>query len=309
MSAMHGQCLLQAPRPCCTIAYTENDWTAILVLFLISFHSQGSKTNPAGLPWVIQDPCPILGCCSIAKFPHRTLCALPSSLVFKFWWRFTCLGLFAFKISSKTVSTLLSEMFLMWKHCQQTPRREHLLAAVRKQVWKCSCRREDGALWAFCCCGCLLLSETSTNSSQEPWLLVLTCNPMLFLRSCFILCVGKGAVNLALPSKIQKFRCHQNLSCPAAFMVCRLPQDAQPECPGKTSAGPKPWFLFGSEKFASIWIVFQAELAIAFGLRGCWFFQHVYKEFYISSKVLCELGVPFLLDLQISCLELMLLYM
>lgn len=74
------------------------------------------------------------------------------------------------------------------------------------------------------------------------------------------------------------------------------PQDARPVCPGKTSAGPNPWFLLGSEKFASMWIVFQAELAIAFGLRGCWFFQHVYREFYSSSKILCELGVPFLLD-------------
>lgn len=50
--------------------------------------------------------------------------------------------------------------------------------------------------------------------------------------------------------------------------------------------GPKPWFLFGSERFASIWIVFQAELAIAFGLRQCCFFQDVYQEFYSSSKVL-----------------------
>lgn len=87
------------------------------------------------------------------------------------------------------------------------------------------------------------------------------------------------------------------------------PQDTQPVCPGKTSAGPNPWFLFESEKFASMWIVFQAEQAVAFGLRGCWFFQHVYREFYSSSKILCELGVPFLFDLQISCLELMWLYM
>lgn len=45
----------------------------------------------------------------------------------------------------------------------------------------------------------------------------------------------------------------------------------------ETSAAPKLWILFGNEEFASIWIVFQAELAIAFGIRGCWFFQHVYR--------------------------------
>lgn len=86
MSAMHGQCLLQDSRPCCTIAYTETDLVVILVLHFTSLSTFWRQQNKAlqSPPWVMQNPSQILGCCSIAKFPRRTLCALPSSLFFFF---------------------------------------------------------------------------------------------------------------------------------------------------------------------------------------------------------------------------------
>lgn len=218
MSAMHGQCLLQDSRPCCTIAYTENDLTVILVLYLISFFplSEGNKTEPCSPSLSHRESLPnswLLQHCKISS--QNIVCT--SFLVFLglwgffgwffgegglffvfcvFWWRFTCgwvCFLFEFPLRRGLwVSTLMSEMLLMWKRCQQTTRTEHLSPAVRKHVWKCSCQGEDRAVCAFCFCGSLLLSKTFTNSPQEPWLLVLTFNPKLFLRSCFILCVDKG---------------------------------------------------------------------------------------------------------------------
>lgn len=282
--------------------WLNSDPCLISYFFLSTFWSK--KTKPCS-PSLGHTEC----CCSIAKFPHRTLCALPSSLFYKFWWRFTCLGLFSFKISFKTVSTLrnVSDVETLsanrrsgtsFPSCQEARVKVQLLG-------------EDRAGCAFCCCGTLILSETFTNSPQEPWLLVLTCNPMLLLH---FVCGKREVVTQQKelwiwPYLLKNKRVGVTRIMYSSFNVCGLPQDAQPECPGKTRAGPNLWCLCGNEKFASIWIVFQAEMAIAFGLRGCWFFQHVYKEFYSSSKVLEGAGSYFLLDLQISCLELMWLYM
>lgn len=134
---MHRQCLLQDSRPCCTIAYTENDLIVILVLFLISFFplSEGNKTKPCSPPLGYTESLPnpwLLQHCKISL--QNFVC---TSFLFVFLilvWRFTSLGLFSLKISFKTISTLPSEMFLMWKCCQQTARAEHLFSAVRKHV-------------------------------------------------------------------------------------------------------------------------------------------------------------------------------
>lgn len=205
--------LLQDSRPCCTIAYTENDLIVILVLFLSTLWRQQNKAlgHTESLPQSLAVAALqnfLTECCVHFLPPH----------FLNFGGGLHVWVCFLLKVLLRQSPP--SETFLMWKRCQQTARAEHLLPAVGKHVWKCSWWGQDRAVCAFCCWG----SCSCQKPSQEPWLLVLTCNPKLFLRAAPF-CVwmkgnrytAKGAVILAIPSKKWKCRYHQNLS---ALMVC-----------------------------------------------------------------------------------------
>lgn len=130
MSAMHGQCLLQDSRPCCTIAYTENDLTVILVLYLISFFplSEGNKTEPCSPSLSHRESLPnswLLQHCKISS--QNIVCTSflvflglwgffgwffgEGGLFFVFWFFlvevYLWMGLFSFWISFKTWSLSL----------------------------------------------------------------------------------------------------------------------------------------------------------------------------------------------------------
>lgn len=171
MSPMHGQCLLQDSRPCCTIAYTENYLIVILVFYCIPFFllSEGNKTKPCSPhPGSYRIPPKSLAVAALQNFlTERCVHFLPPCFL-NFGGGLLVWVCFLFEFPLRQSPPSPSEMLLMWKRCQQTAGTEHLFPAARKHVWKCSCQGEEGAVCVFCCCGSLILSETFTHSPQEP---------------------------------------------------------------------------------------------------------------------------------------------